>query len=99
MCCHSHPAASLRSAAGIIEHSICGVSHVTELMLWWLIEGTSAAAQLAGTYCRWMIPGLIPFVFSLSIMKARRPADVDTLSHCPCPLVCKHFASAATALE
>lgn len=25
--------------------------------------------QLVGIYCRWMIPGLLPFVFSLVIVK------------------------------
>ena len=28
-------------------------------------------AQLVGTYCRWMIPGLLPFVWSMVIMKVR----------------------------
>ena len=29
-------------------------------------------AQMVGTYCRWMIPGLLPFVFAMVIMKVRK---------------------------
>jgi len=27
--------------------------------------------QMVGTYCRWMIPGLLPFVYAMVIMKVR----------------------------
>ena len=33
-------------------------------------------AQMVGLYCRWMIPGMLPFVFSLVIMKVWGPSSV-----------------------
>lgn len=38
--------------------------------------------QLVGIYCRWMIPGLLPFVFSLVIVKVISYLILEQIKQC-----------------
>ena len=49
----------------------CSLSHWTCDMCSPLSLLLALSVQLAGTYCRWMIPGLWPFVWALVLLKVR----------------------------